>query len=201
MSALPRLLRAWHCADRCLVLCSLVPKKKWGSDDNAYRLYPEMHRLVPRAYSILVVKGPSREVECPMPRAPRDVCALVLMRVPPPQLVGRTVVQGFYKFSSRSSVDEDSSVAVTHLLAPEKLDGADRCVVTEKANGKAAVVTMVTVNGQVCLVGGSKVRSAPAASTVCMCVTRSSLCFVVCAAGSPSDRASERDRPRVHCLR
>lgn len=127
-------------------------------------------------------------------------CALVLMRVPP-QLVGRTVVQGFYKFSSRSSVDEDSSVAVTHLLAPEKLDGADRCVVTEKANGKAAVVTMVTVNGQVCLVGGSKVRSAPAASTVCMCVTRSSLCFVVCAAGSPSDRASERDRPRVHCLR
>lgn len=109
-----------------------VPKKRWGSDDNAYRLYPDLHRMIPRAYSILVVKGPNRE------------------------LVGRSVIQGFYKFSSRSSVDEDSSVAVAHLLDPKLLAGADRCVLTEKANGKSAVVTMVTIKGQRYLFGGSK---------------------------------------------
>jgi len=134
-----------------------------------------MHKLVPRAYSILIIKDRDR------------------------RLVGRTIIQGwvaslslrvgnavhhethtcgivdlsYYKFSSRSSVDEDSNVVVAHLLNEERLAAADRCILTEKANGKCAVVTMCMVNGQRYLFGGSKVL-------VCHCVaskhTPSELC-------------------------
>ena len=75
--------------------------------------------------------------------------------MPPPPASPR-----FYKFSSRSSVDEDSDVAVRNLLDDEVLATADRCVVTEKANGKCAVVTMCQIQGKRFLFGGSKVGGA-----------------------------------------
>ena len=79
------------------------------------------------------------------------------------QELGRTIVQGFYKFSSKSSVDEDSDVSVPSLLDDSILKTATRCIATEKANGKCAVVTLCQILGRLHAFGGSKVRPRVAA--------------------------------------
>lgn len=54
-------------------------------------------------------------------------------------------MHGYYKFSSKSSVDEDSDVAVVELLEEDKIKSAERVILTEKANGKSCVMTMLRV--------------------------------------------------------
>lgn len=67
------------------------------------------------------------------------------------------MMHGFYKFSATSAMDEDSGIAVgSAVLDAKAVAKATRVAVTEKANGKAGVVTLFRLRGQVCLFAGSK---------------------------------------------
>eukprot|EP01083_Nonionella_stella_P154097 496057_1 len=103
-----------------------------GADDNAYKNHVDLQRVLPRAYSILRI---FREHD--------GVC------------VAKHIVQGYYKFGG-SAKDEDSNISTSGLFENAPLHKTDRVVVTEKSNGKAAVLTMFKFQGETYIFGGSK---------------------------------------------
>ncbi len=116
----------------------IVPLKKrhsYGiSEDNTYKLYPELHRSVPRCYSYLqVIDSNTQHVKL------------------------EKRMHGFYKFSSNDVNNEDEDIAC-NLIDPEQQKQADTVIVTEKANGKAAIFSSFEFDGNYFLFGGSKTK-------------------------------------------
>jgi hypothetical protein len=114
----------------------LVPnnrKHKWGtSEDNSYKCHQVLHRSAPRCYSYVRVINDANG-----------------------QIMVEKRMHGFYKFSSSDPNNEDEDIAC-HLIDPEQQKQADLVAVTEKANGKSAVITAFQYQGQTYLFGGSK---------------------------------------------
>ena len=103
------------------------------TDDDTYRLYPEVARHVPRCYSVLTVTD-SRH----------DTGATFRLR-------------GFPKFFGTTEVDDDDQAEGAEQPT-ETLPDYQSMLVTEKLNGKAAVVTMFQFGGETWVWGGSKNR-------------------------------------------
>lgn len=103
-----------------------------ASDDNAYKNHPELQLVLPRCYSILRI-----------------------FRRQDKALVATHVLQGYYKFGG-SARDEDSNISTSGLFEQAPLSQADRVILTEKSNGKAAVITMFRFQGELYVFGGSK---------------------------------------------
>ncbi|MES1922891.1 hypothetical protein MHBO_004422, partial [Bonamia ostreae] len=118
------------CDENGLVL--KLGKDYRGIDDMTYRTYPEIQRVVPRCYSIFLIF--ERQTE---------------------KLVERHIMHGYYKFGG-SSKDEDTNVNTLSILRQAPISETERVVITEKANGKAAVMTMFRFEGQLFMFGGSK---------------------------------------------
>lgn len=103
-----------------------------GVDDMTYKTYPEIQRVMPRCYSILLIFRRDNET-----------------------LVRREIMHGYYKFGG-SARDEDSNISTSGLFEQAPLSFAERVVITEKANGKAAVISMFRFEGKIYFFGGSK---------------------------------------------
>lgn len=108
-------------------------KHKWGtSEDNSYKCHQILHRSAPRCYSYVRIINDSNH-----------------------QVMLEKRMHGFYKFSSSDPNNEDEDIAC-HLIDPEQQKLADLVAVTEKANGKTAIMTAFQYQGQSYLFGGSK---------------------------------------------
>ena len=112
----------------------LVPtnRRAYGSDDETYKHYPHLQRLCPRAFSLMIIRDEVDGGEA------ADI-----------------IINGMAKFTGLSSVYEDTGVAAG-FLTPELLEKSRSVCVTEKANGKAAVVRVFRHKGRAFIFGGSK---------------------------------------------
>ena len=112
-----------------------VMVKGYGSDDNTYNNYPTLGRILPRCYTVVQVKTDDGYYQVPF--------------------------HGFYKFGSRNVFDEDTDIVCQINISDEQLKDATQVVVTTKSNGKAVVVTAMTINEHIIIWGGSKTSHYP----------------------------------------
>ncbi len=102
------------------------------SEDNSYKCHAILHRAIPRCYSVLkIVSNTDGQVKF------------------------WKRMHGMYKFSSSNSNDEDDDITC-ELIDPELMKTSDTIVVTEKANGKTAIITTFEFQNQTYVFGGSK---------------------------------------------
>lgn len=114
----------------------IIPVKRFhGSDDNTFNHYPQLATLVPRGLSFVTVYRETAKA---------------------PVFTGS--IRGFRKFTSLHDGDEDTDIACSGLIDPEKIKSADSAVLTTKANGKFVVMNLLELElgGELYLFGGSK---------------------------------------------
>lgn len=102
------------------------------SDDTFYEGYPHLHKRIPRSYSVLSINKDGKKI--------------------------RThTFRGMYKFSGNNILDEDHESNSLSYLVPKNLKSDCKYkLVTEKENGKFALISMIDISGERYVVGGSK---------------------------------------------
>ncbi len=106
-------------------------KARHVTDDSFYQTHPEHHRLFPRSYSILEISRAG-------------------------QIVDYVYLQGFYKFTGLTEIDDDDTTVCQGLQPPDLDQRYTHVLETEKANGKNTVMTLFQLANKYYLFGGSK---------------------------------------------